>query len=307
MGKVQILAETAVNIAISQVHDATVLAGENRYAWASQPGMIRLYNQAGINNRCYKLYSWDNMVTDTAFQPFDAAEQVPATWNASPAIFTNLNAAANGVFPILDYDKAKTLGVEGLSLDAASKVGTGNNPAPMPVKWLYVLADGSIHPPDANGSSGTKAVVAAATEANPIVGRIAFWTDDETCKININTAAVGKSSSDTSSTFPFAAASYNSFWDTPRFNAPDELNMANYQPAQGEYQRYPGHPATVALNAVFPVPAWMSYFRWRRVMPSRAQRGEPSNMTLQFGLIGHCWRTAFIPRSTNCFWAFLHR
>ncbi len=76
MGKVQILAETAVNIAISQVHDATVLAGENRYAWASQPGMIRLYNQAGINNRCYKLYSWDNMVTDTAFQPFDAAEQV---------------------------------------------------------------------------------------------------------------------------------------------------------------------------------------------------------------------------------------
>ncbi len=39
--------------------------------------MIRLYNQAGINNRCYKLYSWDNMVTDTAFQPFDAAEQVP--------------------------------------------------------------------------------------------------------------------------------------------------------------------------------------------------------------------------------------
>ncbi len=37
MGKVQILAETAVNIAISQVHDATVLGGENRYAGRRSP------------------------------------------------------------------------------------------------------------------------------------------------------------------------------------------------------------------------------------------------------------------------------
>ncbi len=36
---------------------------------------------------------------------------------------------------------------------------------------------------------------------NPIVGRTAFWTDDESCKINVNTAADG------------------AFWDTPHVDA----------------------------------------------------------------------------------------
>jgi hypothetical protein len=82
------------------------------------------------------------------------------------------------------------------------------------------------------------------------VGRIAFWADDETCKVNINTAAEG------------------TYWDTPRFtssqlafqtsiNTTDALQYPEYafgsfMPAQFEFQRYPGHPAQVALSSVFP-------------------------------------------------------
>jgi hypothetical protein len=114
---------------------------------------------------------------------------------------------------------------------------------PMPVKWLYVFNDGTMGPSS------------LATEDNPIVGRTAFWADDETCKLNINTASEG------------------TFWDTPSVSTMQEcgvygksvgvnipsggtngLNLASSQPVQGEYQRYPGHPATTCLS---PVLGWL--------------------------------------------------
>ncbi len=95
-------------------------------------------------------------------------------------------------------------------------------------------------------------IISAASADNPIIGRIAFWADDETCKINVNTASIGLVSTNVGASYPYAAQDYNTFWDTPRFSSRDEYSFANQQPAQGEYQRYPGHPATVALNAVFP-------------------------------------------------------
>ncbi len=84
--------------------------------------------------------------------------------------------------------------------------------------------------------SGTTVTVATPdhipSKDNPIVGRVAFWTDDETSKVNVNTAGEG------------------TFWDMPRFNSPDDMTLAYYQPAHGEYQRYPGHPAMVSLSTV---------------------------------------------------------
>ncbi len=50
--------------------------------------------------------------------------------------------------------------------------------APMRVRWMYLLKDGTLStnsPPAYNA-------------ANPAVGRFAFWIDDETAKINANTA-----------------------------------------------------------------------------------------------------------------------
>jgi uncharacterized protein (TIGR02600 family) len=76
--------------------------------------------------------------------------------------------------------------------------------------------------------------VASATGTNPIIGRIAFWTDDESCKVNVNTASEG------------------AYWDIPRFNNYTERNLGIYQPVKNEFQGYPGHPAGVSLSGVFP-------------------------------------------------------
>ncbi|MDB6153064.1 MAG: hypothetical protein JWL90_1517, partial [Chthoniobacteraceae bacterium] len=111
---------------------------------------------------------------------------------------------------------------------------------PMPVKWLYVLKDGSI-----GGAN-------RGTAGNPIVGRTAFWTDDESSKLNINTASEG------------------TFWDTPSVSNEQEcgtvesnglyrvntksLGLAAAQPVRGEYQRYSGHPFTTSLS---PVLGWL--------------------------------------------------
>jgi len=266
---VKIMAETAVNIAISQVRDATLLAGTKGLAWASQPGMIRLYDNNGTAAGYYKLYSGENMVSTAAFNPFSTAEAVPADWHSQAAVFTDLNAPANGVYPIVDPSAidpnpgAEGVGASSTAVDEftvkaaplapASASGAASNPIPMPVKWLYILADGSFHLPDSS-SAGTKAVILAATAANPIVGRVAFWADDETCKVNVNTASVAKASTacttGTDTPASYKMNDYNTFWDVPRFTAPEEFNFAFEQPAQGEYQRYPGHPATVGLNAV---------------------------------------------------------
>ena len=96
---------------------------------------------------------------------------------------------------------------------------------PLPVKWLYLFRDGTMGP------------ASLGSAKNPIVGRTAFWTDDESCKLNINTASEG------------------TFWDTPSVSSMQEmglwatdtaipstsrgLNLATSQPVKGEYQRYP--------------------------------------------------------------------
>ena len=51
----------------------------------------------------------------------------------------------------------------------------------LPVKWIYVRKDGSQE------VSGTAAPQYSGT--NPVEGRYAYWTDDESCRINVNTAA----------------------------------------------------------------------------------------------------------------------
>jgi len=101
----------------------------------------------------------------------------------------------------------------------------------MPVKWLYVLQDGTIVAPS---GAGTTAAVAGDTKANPIIGRIAFWADDDTSKVNINTASEG------------------TYWDVPRADSTAERTLATSQPIRKEFQRYPGHPAMTSLSAVFP-------------------------------------------------------
>jgi hypothetical protein len=112
-----------------------------------------------------------------------------------------------------------------------------------------------------------------------------FWTDDESCKLNINTASEG------------------TYWDTPTASSiyvsgnVDDGNFVNgagnlssgtasapysfslslgaSQPTRGEYNRYPGHPAMTCLS---PALGWMGLLdsppalKWG-ILPTELPRG----------------------------------
>ena len=258
------LADSAVQAVMGQIRDATTKG--SKLAWASQPGMIRTYDDAGEPVGFYKLYSSETMVvTRSPLQSYTPASDVDPAWNTKPGLFADLNTPVlvsdagnpNGnypVFPIIDPRAAGTGShspVEGFSYtkqvpggDVAGVIPVSTSTdnlarLPMPVRWLYVLQDGTLTAPTGYDTSKQTAIwVGSPTDktpsvSNPIVGRMAFWTDDETCKININTASEPPP------------------WDTPRAISVKDLAYGKFQPAQNEFQRFPGHPYSTALSPVF--------------------------------------------------------
>jgi uncharacterized protein (TIGR02600 family) len=217
LAREKMLADSAVALVIGQIQQASSQTGQ---AWISQPGLLRTYAAAAARTptACYKLYSTPslaNMLDTSGNLNFFGAD-IPTNWNSTPNLYTDLNSPARtigggSIYPILDPAAITT--VTGVSSDTGAVT--------MPVAWLYQLQDGTLGPA-ANG-----------TAANPIVARIAFWTDDDTCKININTAGCG------------------SPWNTPRANSTDDAAWSATQPAAGEFSAYPGHPATTSLAVVF--------------------------------------------------------
>jgi len=264
---VQLLAQSAYNLAITQITEGTKGTDSSGgvLAWASQPGMIRTYDDSGTEKKFYRLYSWNSLIGSGACVPDDLTG-----WNTHDAVFTDINepvALGGGkVFPIVDGNGIKSLtktpsgttvpayfgydadgdgqpDIDGFGVDPskvnfvpANPLSKSNTPVPMPVKWLYMLQDGSITYASTT-SNPAEALVNGATEDNPIVGRMAFWTDDESCKVNINTASEGV------------------YWDTPRIKSRQEDVLKVNQPVNGEYQRYPGHPAMTSLSTVIKHPA----------------------------------------------------
>jgi uncharacterized protein (TIGR02600 family) len=259
----------------------------DRVAWASQPGMIRTWDANGDGWKIFKLYSAKDMVVDMAggYKTSDAlATEVPSDWPNQIALYTDINSPVlirddtpggitrNGIlyraeYPIVDPGALRDQ-VEGFNIttppgyggpmgtdpktnqpqpsvaanyDPTVPPGAGKtgNPAPMPLTWMYVLRDGTLTVPSGTQNGGHTAVWSgvpaqyAPSAVNPIVGRFAFWTDDESCKLNLNTS------------------SEPTPWDTPRALNRGDLNYGNYQPAQKEYQRFPGHPFMTALSPVF--------------------------------------------------------
>jgi len=241
------LADTAVNLVQGMINDATTLGTE--YAWASQPGMVRNFSQNGNLHRAYKLYSSPEMISSSIDLN---ADQPPANWKAEKAGWVDLNEPVPNardsslVYPILDPAARTSIGtvgpVEGFALHASPGYNSAlaeaadNNPAPMPVRWLYALKDGQLTLPSSisDNEADFSASAIKPSADNPIVGRVAFWTDDESTKVNINTAGEGVA------------------WDTPRANSNDEKDYGIYQPVNGEWSRYPGHPGTTCLSSVFP-------------------------------------------------------
>jgi len=260
------LADSATQLVIAQIGDATQGKTEDGdlLAWASQPGMIRTYDQEGDPFKYFKLYSSDTLILkDADAGEFDPADELPPKeWDTMRGLFVDLNRPIirdNRVhFPIIDPRASAAppaQGVEGFSYraDQVNGVVTPSGTAdeqrlPMPVRWLYVLQNGKLATP-VSSSGGVVSFDDSVPEnvpsrENPIVGRIAFWTDDESSKINVNTASEG------------------TFWDRPWANNTTEQNFATAIPARNEFQRFPGHPAKTSLSGVFggilpsPSPVW---------------------------------------------------
>ena len=258
----ELLTDTVVNLAIAQVRSAT---NDPEKLWTSQPGGIRNYDRKGKFVEGYKLYSDDLMLIrgDEQQFAFEDASELSRNWHGDTARYIDLNEPvireSRAFFPIADPAARREMGVEQFDFDVA-KIGAGefdsalrkvgSQSLPMPVQWLYQLKDGTIGTLDESDRFVVKSVRrdgsvqverGLATEENPIVARLAFWTDDETTKVNINTA------------------SEPTFWDTPRAasrkpNRIREFGDRNYgysQPAKREYSRYPGHPAQTALSTIF--------------------------------------------------------
>ena len=258
----------------------------NAWAWTSQPGMIRTFDNTGTPQYVYKLYSADEMRDPAISDPVSTGQSDTTGLNnwatgGSQAVWVDMNepvkdADGTDVYPIVDptadenfsttasgfpgrtdnFPAHRVAGFhvfqQGTSVgkdpNAPSYDANNNNPAPMPVKWLYVLQDGTMVTAKVSGN-GAQLNSQAASKTNPIKGRIAFWTDDECAKVNINTASEG------------------TYWDVPRINSRQDAGqltspstpnspvaipaLAITQPAKGEFQRYPGHPATTSLSEIF--------------------------------------------------------
>jgi uncharacterized protein (TIGR02600 family) len=264
-----LLGDLTVNIIKSQIDTATSASATlgSGALWASQPGAIRTVSSNG-NQTTYKLYS-SSVLTDAntgSNLKTDILADLPPTadagdWSGS-ALWTDLNAPttkADGTnaYPIVDViNDATDLPAGATStppfttgsfnidstpannpIGATRVAGSTAWPLPMPVRWLYVLKQGQVIAPDSTSTATLLTFNSASTvptSANPIIGRIAFWTDDDTCRVNINTA------------------SYGTFWDMPRFTSTDDLTLANDQPVNKEYQRYPGHAAMTTLTLALP-------------------------------------------------------
>lgn len=228
----KVASDSVVQLVQAQIRDAT-LAGvdpstkQGTYAWATQPGAVRVYNNTGALQNIYKLYSSDQMVATSANFLLNGAD-TPTDWAARKDEFVDLNEpvkrgttlAPQWIYPIANPSAIGT--VAGFASTRTLSNSNWDDRLAMPVRWLYL---------DKNGR-----VLTSASAGDPVM-RIAFWSDDESSKINLNTAS---------------ASGANSYADIPRANFIDERETQGLrQPAQGEFNRYPGHPATVNLKTVF--------------------------------------------------------
>lgn len=242
--EVRHLAGMTVNKVMGQIGTATKEGtAAEPVSWASQPGMVRTYGGDGNPKNIYKLYSWDNLLTPGAgYDPSAATELPPAGWNTEVATYTDLNQPISDVYPIMD-PRAVAPVVPGFAIDKTDvAVKDSGSDAPMPVKWLYVLRDGQMVAP--SSGNGKTATVPGASATNPITGRVAFWTDDETSKVNINTASEG------------------AFWDLPKSGSYEDMQFIANPPTKGEYQRVAGHPSMTSLSAVLPELKTKEFYRW---------------------------------------------
>lgn len=278
--------------------------GEKPTIWASQPGAVRTYNASGNFIEGRTLFSSSSMVMtgfgpggEEAFMK-GVNPRIDSAWNEKPDQWVDMNQpvlrarSAGGTsndievtFPILDprvtLDGPSGAAVEGFSYERSVRetgenvpgTVTSGNPdtlrCPMPVEWLYVLKDGTVG--TVTAGQGENAVARWESSngqnpsaENPIVGRIAFWTDDESTKVNVNTAGEPGP------------------WLTPSAYHNRDLGFASFQPVVAETYRFPGHPHTVSISTVLnPGFKWDTYTGY----PPRSMTSESQFKMQIYGLL----------------------
>lgn len=245
--------DQVINLVINQIRRAT--AGPAR-AWASQPGVIRTWDADGNFHEGYKLYSDESLVARDERNLVETDYRELAEWASRPWMYVDLNEAVirgkRAHFPIAD-STARDLparpdpnegdegGIEGFdySLEGIQRGPTDRalaaleiEPLPMPAKWIYQLKDGTLGVLNEAREFVPLIGSERPTRKNPMVMRMAFWADDETCKLNPNVHAGGLT------------------WTTPKAGGDFDRLLNRYTPAKNEWQRYPGHPATTHLSPV---------------------------------------------------------
>jgi hypothetical protein len=236
----ELMVDNTVEIVKARLHYATSQKMENGLPrlWVSQPGAITQFSQDGKPAAIHKLYSSNQSVINTASIPSPtqiAATDMPVGWADQPDHFVDLNAPQGSpsgvIYPILDpalLGDSSQAGVEGFSSTALP------GEMPMPVRWLYVLQDGTLGTLDVNDYFvPLDPALVGRERTQPIMARIAYWVDDETCKINLNTAGEA------------------AYWDLPVADTAQERCLAQQQPIRTEFARMPAHPGGVCLSSVF--------------------------------------------------------
>lgn len=91
----RLAADSVVQIVQGQIRQATTEGidanGIGSYAWASQPGALWVYDDAGGLVNIYKLYSGSQMVVSTPDTLFDKTD-LPDDWAGRPDEFVDLNS-----------------------------------------------------------------------------------------------------------------------------------------------------------------------------------------------------------------------
>jgi hypothetical protein len=174
---------------------------------------MRVENTASKNfNDYYKARELAKAATDQAVATLRQATPL-RTQSGTPAAFTTYVTFPGVIYTNFFDGTAKNIGSFTLyscpactppnttNLNAGLWITGGTNgfgefnsnsvpdPSQINVGWVYVAADGSLSPPNV-----------ALTK--PLVGRFAYWVDDEASKINVNTAGLGAVPADA----PYASA-----------------------------------------------------------------------------------------------------
>lgn len=104
------------------------------------------------------------------------------TFSGSTTTFFNLHSGAADTNAVEDFsvDLNPASLVRGSRAVTGNQVLTNNPSAALPVQWIYVRENGSHEAADT--------VDLTYNQANPLTGRYAYWTDDESARINVNTA-----------------------------------------------------------------------------------------------------------------------